>query len=460
MNSRPFNIFIVEDNDWYRKLLEHNLSLDPDLTVRSFATGKELMAALKDGPDVITLDYRLPDINGGKLLKSIKEFNEEIEVIVISEQEDIETAVELLKAGAYDYLVKSKDIREKLFNSIKNIRKKVRLIRRIDNLEKELGKRYSFENTMIGNSRAIRDTFRMISKAVESNITVIITGETGTGKEVTARAIHYNSERKRKPFVAINMAAIPAELVESELFGHEKGAFTGASSRRIGKFEEASGGTLFLDEIAEMNFNLQAKLLRVLQEREITRLGSNTPIGTDCRIIVATSSNLRNEVESKNFREELYYRLMGLPIHLAPLRDREDDIILLAKFFADEFCRENQRPVKKISEEARLKLRRHSWPGNVRELKSAIELAALMSDSDAITAEDISLESTGPAQLEKTGELSLREYNHNIVKHLMQKFNNNTRLVAKQLDIGQTTVYRMLKEMDGDPGIPEHPEDK
>ena len=336
MTERPFKIFVVEDSEWYNKLLVHTLSLNPDYEIKSFFNGKDLLNCLFEAPDIVTLDYRLPDITGLELLKRIKEENSDIQVILISEQEDIDTVVSLLKLGAYDYINKSDDIKDRFLNTVKNIRNGIGLKREISSLRREIQKKYSFRQSILGESPAIKSVYELIDKALSTNITVIISGETGTGKELVAKAIHYNSKRNDKSFVTVNVAAIPSELIESELFGHEKGAFTGASFRRIGRFEEADGGTLFLDEIGEMELNLQAKLLRVLQEKEIVRIGSNKPVKTDCRIVVATNKNLKEEVKKGNFREDLYYRLLGLPIELPPLRDRENDILILARSFYRE----------------------------------------------------------------------------------------------------------------------------
>jgi DNA-binding NtrC family response regulator len=446
MNEKSFKIFVVEDNEWYNKLLAHNLSLNPDYEIETFTTGKELIQNLHKSPDVITLDYRLPDIKGLDLLKKIKAENEDVQVILISEQDDIEVVVELLKHGAYDYIVKTDHIRERLLNTVQNIRKGVRLQRELVSLRKEVKKKYSYENTIIGNSAATKRIYDLIEKATRTNISVTITGETGTGKELVAKAIHYNSKRASKPFVAVNMAAIPKDLTESELFGHEKGAFTGANIRRIGKFEEADGGTLFLDEIAEMDVALQAKLLRALQEKEIVRVGSNKPVKTDCRIIVATNKNLQESVMKGYFRQDLYYRLFGLSVELPPLRNRGNDIVMLSKHFIREFCPENDFPLKSLSKSAVDKLLSYSYPGNIRELKSVIELAVTVSDNDEINAEHVILgnEALMPENLDK--EMTLREYNIRIVKSYLEKYNNDTNLVATKLGIGVATIYRMLKE--------------
>jgi two-component system, NtrC family, response regulator AtoC len=444
--QQPFTIFVVEDNEWYNKLLVYTLGLIPDYTVKSFFSGKEILKSIDENPDVITIDYRLPDMTGDDLLQKIKAHNPDIEVIIISEQGDIATAVELLKQGAYDYIVKEKDIRDRLLTTVGNVRKNAKLQQRIVTLEKEVQKKYNFKNTIIGNSPAIEKTLSMVEKAVGTNITVSIYGETGTGKEVIAKAIHYNSARKNKPFVAVNVAALPSELIESELFGYEKGAFTGAAARRIGKFEEADGGTLFLDEIGEMDVSFQAKLLRALQEKEITRLGNNTPVKTDCRIIVATNKNLQELVKQGQFREDLYYRLFGLPIELPPLRDRDKDALLLAKFFIDNFCKENSLPTPVITEGAQKKLLAYSFPGNVRELKSVVELAVVMSSGGEITGNDITTVNGSSLLPTLTEELTLREYDRRILDIYLKKYDNDIKLVAEKLDIGKSTIYRMLKE--------------
>jgi len=446
MEEKSFKIFVVEDDAWYTRLLVHNLSLNPDYEIESFTTGKDCLNNLHKNPDVITLDYRLPDMQGLEVLKNIKAENEEIQVILISEQSEIEVVVELLKYGAYDYIVKSNDIRERLLNTVQNIRNGVRLKKEIVSLRREVRKKYSYQNTIVGNNPATQTIFGLIEKATRTNISVTITGETGTGKELVAKAIHYNSQRSSKPFIAVNMAAIPKELTESELFGHEKGAFTGANYQRIGKFEEANGGTLFLDEITEMDISVQAKLLRALQEKEIVRVGSNKHVKTDCRIIAATNQNLQDAVMKGTFRQDLYYRLYGFPIELPPLRERGNDIIILSKHFINEFCKENNLAPKSLSKHAVEKLLSYSFPGNVRELKSIIQLAITLSDNDEISGENIYLANNTLFDENADKEMSLRDYNIRIVKKYLEKYDNNTKLVAEKLDIGVATIYRMLKE--------------
>jgi len=447
MPEKAFKIFVVEDDEWYNRLLVHTLSLNPDYEIQSFTTGKDCLANLYQEPDVITLDYRLPDTKGLEVLKQIKEINEDIQIILISEQVDIDVVVALLKLGAYDYIVKSRDIKERLLNTVNNIRQGSKLRKEIVNLRQEVRKKYTDQNTIIGNSAATHKVYELIEKATRTNITVTITGETGTGKELVAKAIHYNSNRSDKPFIAVNVAAIPKELIESELFGHEKGAFTGASFRRIGKFEEANGGTLFLDEMAEMDISLQAKLLRALQEKEIIRIGSNTPVKFDCRIIIATNKDLHEEIKKGNFRQDLYYRLYGLPIELPPLRDRGNDVVILAKYFINVFCKENKMTIKTLSSDASSRLLSYSFPGNIRELKSVIELAVTLADKEEITSDHILL-GRGQDLLDDlfSRDLSLREYDLLIVKKYLGKYDNNIKLVSEKLDIGVATIYRMLKE--------------
>lgn len=448
--QEPVKIFIVEDDPAYTKFLQYVLSLNPDFEVSTFSTGKDCLDNLYQKPSIITLDYTLPDMPGEKVLAEIKAFDN-IQVIIISAQEKIGTAVELLKLGAYDYITKDEDTKNRLLNTINNARQNISLVKQIDHLKQEISEKYEFDKSIVGSSGALKKVFALLEKAVKTNITVSITGETGTGKELVAKAIHYNSKRKKKPFVAVNIAAIPSELMESELFGHEKGAFTGANTRRIGKFEEAEGGTIFLDEIGEMDLNLQAKLLRVIQERELTRIGGNDIIKLDIRLIVATHRDLAEEVKKGNFREDLYYRLLGLPVHLPPLRDRGNDIVILAKHFLQAFAKENDLPALRLSAEAQEKLLSYPFPGNVRELKSIMELAAVMANDSEIKADDISFNSVSKETNFLFEEMTLRDYTFKILRYYLDKYDNNVLQVADKLDIGKSTIYRYLKEMEDEP---------
>ena len=447
-DKEPVKIFVVEDDQAYTKFIKYVVGLNPDFEVEFFTTGKECIDNLHKHPSVITLDYSLPDMPGEQVLEQIKQHDPNINVIIVSAQEKIGTAVELLKSGAYDYITKDQDTKDRLLNSINNARNKSSLTREIDHLKKEISEKYEFEKSIVGNSLALKKVFSLLEKAVKTTISVSITGETGTGKELVAKAIHYNSKRKNQPFIAVNIAAIPSELIESELFGHEKGAFTGALSRRIGKFEEAEGGTIFLDEIGEMDPNLQAKLLRVLQEREVTRIGSNQVVKLDVRIITATHRDLSEEVKSGRFREDLYYRLLGLPVHLPPLRERGNDIIVLTKHFLDQFSKENQLPKFRIQEAAQHKLMEYAFPGNIRELKSIIDLSAVMAEGNEIREQDISYNNITSTESFLHHEMTMQAYMYRIIRHFLNRYDNNVLEVAKRLDIGKSSLYRYLKEME------------
>lgn len=448
MKQAQIKIFVVEDDPVYTKFLKYVFGLNPDYETLFFPTGKELIAQLPQKPDVVTLDYSLPDMAGEEVLRAIFDFDPAINVIIVSAQEKIGTAVTLLKMGAFDYIVKDQEAKDRILNSVSNALNKTTLVREIDRLKQEISVKYEFEKSIIGNSSAIKRVFDLLEKAVKSNITVSVYGETGTGKELVAKAIHYNSKRRSKPFVPINVAAIPRELLEGELFGYEKGAFTGAINKRIGKFEEANEGTLFLDEIGELDMGLQAKLLRALQEKEITRIGSNQIIKLDVRIIVATHKNLLEEVKANRFREDLYYRLLGLPISLPPLRDRDNDILILAKFFLDQFTKENQMGKIRLSPDAQQKLIGYVYPGNVRELRSVIELAAVLCENGDIKDSDISFGNAANDRAYLMKEMTLEEYTYHIIRTYLNKYDNNVLDVAARLDIGKSSIYRYLKEME------------
>lgn len=447
LEANRTRIFVIEDDEFYRELVGFTLEDNPDYEVYKFGNAKDALDELEaKQPFAVTLDYRLPDMTGEEVLKEIKAFDPEIEVVIVSEQDDISTAVDLVRMGAYDYIAKTNDIRDRLLTTIQNIRRNVSLKTRINTLQQEVEQKYDFEKSIIGQSPAIKKVYSYIEKATRTNITVMVTGETGTGKELVAKAIHFNSKRASQPFIPVNMAAIPSELIESELFGHEKGAFTGAAMRRIGKFEEASGGSLFLDEIGEMDITFQAKLLRVLQEKEVVRVGSNKPVKLDSRIIVATNRNLLDEVKKGNFREDLYYRLFGLPIELPPLRDRGKDVLILARFFIDNFAEENEMDRFTFGPGAQKKLMAYPYPGNIRELKAIVELAAVLSSSPEITEEDISFSSKDVLPDVLAEEMTLKEYNNRIIDVYLEKYEQNIKVVAEKLDIGVSTIYRMLKE--------------
>ncbi len=444
-NKIQYKVFIVEDNVLYAKILKKQL-VDEDYHVRVFHNGTDFINCLHEKPDVITLDYTLPDMTGQDVLEKIQKELPAAHVIVISAQENINTAINLMKNGAYDYIMKAPDTREKLNNIIKNIYKTDQLTTENLRLKSAIKEKFNFKNLIKGNSREIDHVFDLMEKAVQTNISVSVSGETGTGKELVAKGIHYNSKSSSKPFVAVNVSAIPEGLVESELFGHEKGAFTGADFIKLGKFEQANGGTLFLDEIADLNLNTQAKLLRVLQEREVVRLGGSEIIPLDVRIITATHKNLATLVNEGTFRQDLYYRLLGLPIEVPPLRQRGNDIILLAKFFIDEFCRENNMEQKTLSNEAKQALLSYNYPGNIRELKAVMELACVMASRDVIKPTHLNMNVEDNIQNLLATEKTLDEYNREIILYFLNKYNQNVRLVASKMGIGKSTIYRMLQK--------------
>lgn len=442
MNS--FKIFIVEDDPFYGRLLKHHLSLNPDYEVELFTSGKDCLQALYRKPDVVSIDYGLPDMDGGTLLNKIRAVNSSVPLIIISGQEDIATAVDLLKKGARDYLVKDDNTKDLLWRSIINIRENSDLKQEVETLKVQLEEKFSFDS-IIGSSQAMQKVYAILQKAVKSNINVSITGETGTGKEVIAKAIHYNSDRSKQPFVAVNMAAIPENLLESELFGHEKGAFTGAISRKPGKFEAAKEGTLFLDEIAEMDLSLQSKILRAIQEREFTRVGGTEAIKFKARLLTATHRDLEVQVREGKFREDLYYRIMGLPVALPALKDRDEDVLLLADFFIRQYAKENKTAPLKLNRSGKEKLLKYHFPGNVRELKAVMELACVMTDTNGISDVDIRFSGLNREPVIVYGEKSLREYTLEIIRHYLAKSNNNVVETAKKLDVGKSTIYNMLK---------------
>ena len=438
-------IFLVEDDPWYGELLKYHLSLNEDYAVSLFTSGKECLAQMYRKPSVVCIDFGLPDMTGDRLLALLRADDAALPVVIISGQEDIAVAVHLLKAGASDYIPKDDNAKDLLWNAIVRILENKGLRAQVEELQSQLTQRFDFENLLIGKSEGIQKTFQLVEKSIRTNINVSISGETGTGKEVVAKAIHYHSPRKKQPFVAVNMAAIPRELIESELFGHEKGAFTGATGRKLGKFEEAQGGTLFLDEIAELDITLQSKILRVLQEREVVRVGGNAGIKLDFRLITATHKNLAEEVKKGNFREDLYYRIMGMPIVLPPLRERGGDILLLAKHFADDFAKSNMLKTRAFSPGAKERLMHHAYPGNVRELKATVELACAMADGNEIAADDISFLSSGNAPLWTLTEKTLHAYEIDIITHFLKVYQQNVVLTAEKLGIGKSTIYKMIQ---------------
>lgn len=441
------HIFIVEDDSWFSEFLEYHIkTVNDTATIQRFTNGKDLLKQLNKQPDIITLDYSLPDYDGRELLKAIKEQCPGTYVIIISGQNDLNLAVDLLKEGAHDYIVKDVDTKERIWKTIRNVQSLLELNQEVKQLREQLSTKKQQSSLIIGDSQPMRSLLPLIEKASNSSINVSIFGETGTGKELIAQSIHQQSEFRNEPFIAVNLGAIPRELAESELFGHEKGSFTGAIQQRIGKFEEAGKGTLFLDEIGEMDLSMQVKLLRVLQEREVVRVGGNKAHKIQCRIICATHKDLEQEVSKGNFRQDLFYRIIGLPIELPPLRNRGNDVLLLAEHFMRQIARDHKLRVKTLSETARERLLNYHYPGNVRELKAVIELAMVLADNDTIEKEHLRFHTTSIETVLDESTMTLHQITLFLIHTKLEKYHNDVQRVAEELDIGKSTIYRLLKE--------------
>ena len=378
-------ILIVDDELAIRESLR--IILQQDYEVLAVSSGAEALEKMREGGiDLVLLDVIMPGLDGIQLLERMKS-EYDIPVIMITAANTIKTAVQAMKLGAYDYLSKPFDVDE-----IKIVVQKVLstqdLSKEVEYLRAEISKTYGFEN-LIGGTKEMQEIFRLINQIAGSDTSVLILGESGTGKELVARAIHFNSLRKNKPFIPINCAAIPDTLIESELFGHERGAFTGASNKRIGKFEQAHSGTLFLDEIAELSLSTQAKILRFLQEREFTRVGGTETVHVDVRLITATNQDLENAIKDRSLREDFYYRINIIPISLPPLRMRRDDIPLLVNHFIDKVNKRIKKHVKRVSEDLMDFLVNYEWPGNVRELENLMERMITLSNQKVLTIKDL-----------------------------------------------------------------------
>lgn len=381
------NILLVEDKDSLREMLKQALE-ENGFAVEATRDGIEAVHRIKTSRFLLILsDLRVPHVEGLEILRVAKEVDPDNVVVFMTAYGSIEIAVEAIKQGAYDFLPKPVDINHLLL-LVQRIESAQQL--RYENmiLKEEFSKRMGFPR-IIGEDPYFRELTLSVQKAAPTDATVLITGESGTGKELFARAIHHLSSRKERPFLAVNCAAIPETLLENELFGHEKGAFTGATNRKLGKFEVAGGGTMFLDEIGELTLPLQAKLLRVLQERQFERVGGTTPVQVDIRVIAASNRNLEQQVAERQFREDLFFRLSVFPIHIPPLRQRKKDIPLLAEFFIEQFSRELKRGKLSITPGAIARLTEYSWPGNIRELQNCLERALILCDGSAVEEKDI-----------------------------------------------------------------------
>jgi two-component system nitrogen regulation response regulator GlnG len=380
-------ILVADDEESIRWVLSKALS-KKGFSVDLAANGSEALTLFRQHPyDMAVLDIKMPGVSGLELLSRFLEERPGTMVIIMTAETSMKNAVEAMKRGAYDYITKPFDL-DALDGIIYKAQKASEVSEEVIRLKEEIKDHYQLDRAIIGTSRPMQEVYKVLGKVAPSDVTVLITGESGTGKELVARAIHFNSPRLGKPFLALNCAAIPRELLESELFGFEKGAFTGATERKTGKFEQANGGTLFLDEIGDMPLELQAKLLRVLQEKEITRTGGNAVIPVDVRIVAATNQDLEEKVRAKEFRSDLFYRLNVVPIALPPLRDRREDLPLLVEYFVQRAAEELGVPTRGCTEKALALLKRYDWPGNIRELENTIQRAALLSPDQLLTPTD------------------------------------------------------------------------
>ena len=463
MDSHPLTVWIVDDDQSVRWVLEKALK-QADMETRSFERAEHLLDAIGDGdPDVLITDVRMPGMSGLALLERLRNSRPDLPIIVITAHSDLENAVAAYKGGAFEYLPKPFDIDE----AVDLVRKAAR---RNGAGAAEIDQPAGAMASMIGQAPAMQEVFRSIGRLAESSMTVLITGESGTGKELVARALHEHSPRAHKPFVALNTSAIAAELLESELFGHEKGAFTGADARRVGRFEQANGGTLFLDEIGDMSPALQTRLLRVLAESEFYRVGGQTAISVDVRVIAATNQDLARAVKESRFREDLYHRLNVIRINTPPLRQRREDIPLLLKHYLAEAGEELGAPAKSIDADALETLQAFSWPGNVRQLVNATRRLTVTAPGNVITAEDIPGELGGAEtaahaakewtrvlatwaerQLHKDDEplldKALPEFEKTLIELALARTNGHRQDAAKLLGWGRNTLTRKMKAL-------------
>ncbi len=445
-------IFLVDDDENLRAVFERWLRKD-GYDVACLSSGDACLEALtEEEPEAICLDMNMPGLSGIETLERIRERYPALPVIILTADETATTAVSAMKLGAHDYLTKPLDA-TKLLTTLKNAIAHGRLSMRVTQLEREVeGRGYP---GIAGNSNAMKGVFRQLDRLAVSDVSVMIHGESGSGKELIARAIHQSSSRCRGPFVAVNSAAIPESLLESELFGHEKGSFTGAANRRIGRFEEANKGTLFLDEIGELSASVQAKLLRVLQERKVQRVGGSALIHSDFRLITATHRNLSDDVKAGKFREDLFFRLAVFELELPPLRRRKEDIPVLAQLFIKGNKDMAGSRVTGVSAAALSILLKHEWPGNVRELQNVMQRALVVANGVEIVPEDLPermriSESTPSlkAQLEQVDEQggTLEDASKRLLMSALEKHEGNASAAMRELKIGRTRFYRMLKK--------------
>ncbi len=435
-------ILIIDDEIKIRSLLARIIELE-GFTVLQAENAKDGLKLINNQDIIVVIsDVKLPDANGVELVKKIKEIKSYIEIINLTAYGTIADGVLAIKNGAFDYLTKGDD-NDKIIPLVYKAIAKAELQLRVFELEHRMVSKYSFE-TILGNSKAIKEVIELAQRVAATETTVLLLGETGTGKEVFAQAIHYESPRKLKPFVALNCSGFSPELLESELFGYKAGAFTGANKDKKGLLEEANGGTLFLDEIGEMNLDLQAKLLRVLENQTFIKVGATTTSQVNVRILAATNRNLKEQADKGYFRLDLYYRLSVFIIQIPALRERKADIELLANFYLKDFAQKVNRPLLKMDAKLIDKLQTHSWKGNVRELKNVIERLVILSNGDVLNADQLPNEFFIDTPIHNSFDLQAIEKQH-IQKVLLHTKGNKTE-TARLLNIGLTTLYRKIEE--------------
>ncbi|RVU00759.1 sigma-54-dependent Fis family transcriptional regulator [Mucilaginibacter limnophilus] len=434
-------VLIIDDEKQLNGLLSRIIGLE-GYTVLQAYTGKEaLKLLLNEDIEVVISDVKLPDVNGIELVKKVKEVRPYAEVINLTAFGNIADGVTAIKNGAFDYLVKGDD-NDKIIPLLSKAADKAKLQRRVYELEKKISGQYSFDS-ILGISKAIKDTIALARRVAVTDTTVLLLGETGTGKEVFAQAIHYESPRKANPFVALNCSGFTAELLESELFGYRAGAFTGANKDKKGLLEEASGGTLFLDEIGEMNLDLQAKLLRVLENQTFIKVGDTSTSKVNVRIIAATNRDLQKQADEGKFRLDLYYRLSVFSITLPSLAERKEDIPLLAEYYLDQFAKKVNKQSFKIDNQFLDLLKKHRWKGNIRELKNIMERVAILADSEIITSSLLPFEFHTQTD---NNSFSLEAVEKHHIQKVLHHTSGNKTETARLLGIGLTTLYRKLEE--------------
>jgi len=445
----PMKILVVDDEVPIREMIKKGLSQMGGFNVETAHNGLEAIERVeKDIFDLVLTDLKMPEMDGLELLKNIKGTRPEVMVILMTAYGSIETAVEAMRMGANDYITKPINFDDLLLH-ISKVQRESLLLKENRLLRMEVRKKFEFNN-IIGKSKKMQEIFSLIEKVAPGNSTVIIYGGSGTGKELVAKAIHYHSTRTEKPFIPFNCGAIPETLVESELFGHTKGAFTGAIQAKRGLFEEANGGTLFLDEISTILPSVQVKLLRVLQEKELMRVGSTERTKIDVRMIAATNENLERNMKMGKFREDLFYRLHVFPIFLPDLKDRKEDISLLAYHFLERYSKEAKKGIKGISKEAMKLLLEYQWPGNVRELENTIERAVIMTDQDHLVPNDFPKDLIeGFSEMIKRGvkdRKSLNDIKSEYIKEILKEVSGNKRIASEILKVNPRTLYRFEKK--------------